>query len=782
EALATGDLLAGANATLANLFNAKKIAEEMNLGGAIIAGIQAQIDAQQDEVNAIGAAMGTEVVQGLAEALASGEVAEQLADFRAGLFSGFDLGNIADSSSSLDAAIAKLQTMVLAAQQIGDTATADTLTAQLIELQAEAAIVNQIIGTDAVQAWQAQEDAATAAAIAAREWADTFDSISDTGGLSTLQQEARDAELSLRTAQLQGADAATLAELQANYDEAIAQVIRFEDAMDTAIAAGLYTQQQLIEIAAQGGESLATVLASGNLSPASIQQLAGESAEALQTILDAGLLSPAQAAELAGENAENLQAVLASGILSPAQIDQFVATADEATREILAAFFGEEYIAGIEDRLNDIDAATYTALTGMVAQGFLSGQDLVNAVADGLASGRLSVQQAMELIGGDLESISDDNAIAVLNTYEQLGQDLAEAYASGDEAAIAASQAAWDEFIAYLTTVAAASGMSVEEVIANFEKLEAAANKTERSVARKSMASGSSPSAGGGGGGGAADGPSAAISLILSMDDPKLAAALKNAAGLQELAYKAGEAAAGIHASFEEGFAAAGGSSGSGGRRWESLNATLSSFSQVAEIVKEFRTIEAKARAVTPERAFALGQALGAVSAGIEQGFRSSSKNAQSMLLSNASGVGENMSAGLAAGIRGGASDVIGAAVSVAQAAIKAAQKELDIKSPSGVFEDIGEMVAVGFSDGIERGMRDIPSFMPSISILPDVSRMVTSSAAFGGQDVTTVLSETQFDRLESTLERATRTGSAQGSSHGISGAISQMPISAVRR
>ena len=66
-------------------------------------------------------------------------------------------------------------------------------------------------------------------------------------------------------------------------------------------------------------------------------------------------------------------------------------------------------------------------------------------------------------------------------------------------------------------------------------------------------------------------------------------------------------------------------------------------------------------------------------------------------------GVGENLSGGLARGIRNGESGVISAAVDVAINAYNAAKSALDINSPSKLFAKLGE----GIDEGYVKGMRD---------------------------------------------------------------------------
>ena len=65
---------------------------------------------------------------------------------------------------------------------------------------------------------------------------------------------------------------------------------------------------------------------------------------------------------------------------------------------------------------------------------------------------------------------------------------------------------------------------------------------------------------------------------------------------------------------------------------------------------------------------------------------------------------GLNVMAGFRNGIIAGRSGVINAMINAARAAVNAAEQELDINSPSGVFEDdIGVMSMKGFGNGVTK-------------------------------------------------------------------------------
>ena len=70
-------------------------------------------------------------------------------------------------------------------------------------------------------------------------------------------------------------------------------------------------------------------------------------------------------------------------------------------------------------------------------------------------------------------------------------------------------------------------------------------------------------------------------------------------------------------------------------------------------------------------------------------------------------GIGGRVPDGLASGIRAGKSEVISASIEVASAAIQAANDELEINSPSHVFQRMGEGTMEGLVLGIKRKQKD---------------------------------------------------------------------------
>lgn len=113
------------------------------------------------------------------------------------------------------------------------------------------------------------------------------------------------------------------------------------------------------------------------------------------------------------------------------------------------------------------------------------------------------------------------------------------------------------------------------------------------------------------------------------------------------------------------------------------------------------------------------GQVLQASSAVIRAGY-------SGMSGLNWYGLGYNISAGVASGVRGGSYLITGAARAAAAAALAAAKSSLGIHSPSRVFRDeVGQMIPSGIALGIERST---PEAQAAVTLSAD--RLLSSAQA----------------------------------------------------
>lgn len=93
--------------------------------------------------------------------------------------------------------------------------------------------------------------------------------------------------------------------------------------------------------------------------------------------------------------------------------------------------------------------------------------------------------------------------------------------------------------------------------------------------------------------------------------------------------------------------------------------------------------------------------------------------------------IGKRIPEGMAAGIRAGKSGVINAVVEMCREAVRAANRELDIHSPSGKFEYAGEMSGEGYIVGWKSSMANIGSVMEDS--FRDVDRVIQEKRTTGG-------------------------------------------------
>ena len=83
---------------------------------------------------------------------------------------------------------------------------------------------------------------------------------------------------------------------------------------------------------------------------------------------------------------------------------------------------------------------------------------------------------------------------------------------------------------------------------------------------------------------------------------------------------------------------------------------------------------------------------------------------------------GEDVSKGLANGIKAGRSNVINAVSQVCAAAVKEARSKLDIHSPSKVFEKLGGYTAEGFGIGYKNKMNDVNGMIRESMDIPTMT------------------------------------------------------------
>lgn len=93
---------------------------------------------------------------------------------------------------------------------------------------------------------------------------------------------------------------------------------------------------------------------------------------------------------------------------------------------------------------------------------------------------------------------------------------------------------------------------------------------------------------------------------------------------------------------------------------------------------------------------------------------------------------GYNTSVGLANGISAGESEVINAVAQMCADAVAEAEYQLEINSPSKVFERIGKFTAEGFGVGYEKEMQDVNAVIADSMAIPDVNSSTITAGGSG--------------------------------------------------
>jgi len=96
--------------------------------------------------------------------------------------------------------------------------------------------------------------------------------------------------------------------------------------------------------------------------------------------------------------------------------------------------------------------------------------------------------------------------------------------------------------------------------------------------------------------------------------------------------------------------------------------------------------------------------------------------------------VGKMLTDGVSSGIENGKSGLIDTITSVLRAAVKAAREEMDINSPSGVFEEIGDYMGQGLDVGWISRMKSVTKNIQSS--MADITKTPSLSLAGGGNGI----------------------------------------------
>lgn len=259
EDLYSGDTLRSAEAALQRLLTIREIAVEQGVGADIIAGIDAQIAAEQARVAAIGASMGTTIVQGILSATEAAEIAQQIVDGLRSDIGTFSLDGIVsgDALSGLKQSVRDMELMRDALLDAGVPAEALVdLNADIEEGYRRIALAGELLGTETVQHLIALAEAEREAALAAERTATAVELIagSDGRGLGALTTAVADLDRQIALATFAG-DWGLVESLTAERDEALALLQSSGDLFFNALVSGLISDEQLYAMFEAGGDA-----------------------------------------------------------------------------------------------------------------------------------------------------------------------------------------------------------------------------------------------------------------------------------------------------------------------------------------------------------------------------------------------------------------------------------------------------------------------------------------------------------------------------------------------
>lgn len=259
EDLYSGETLKRAEAALQRLLTIREIAVEQDVGADVVAGIDAQIAAQQARVTAIGASMGTTIVQGLISATEAADIAQQIVDGLRSDIGTFSLDGIVsgDALSGLEDSVRSMELMRDALFEAGVPAEALVdLNADIEEGYRRIALAGELLGTETVQHLIALAEAEREAALAAERTATAVELIagSDGRGLGALVSAVADLDAQIALATFAG-DWGLVESLTAERDEALALLQSSGDLFFNAMISGFISDEQLYAMFESGGDA-----------------------------------------------------------------------------------------------------------------------------------------------------------------------------------------------------------------------------------------------------------------------------------------------------------------------------------------------------------------------------------------------------------------------------------------------------------------------------------------------------------------------------------------------
>lgn len=416
DSLVSGDTLAAAQKKVDDLFVVRQIAIDAGAGAEVIAGIDAQIAARQAEVDAIGFAMGTDIVRNMAAAAEASELAQQIMEGIKSDIGTFSLDGLisGDSLLDLESEVEDLKLLRQALIEAGVPAEALVgINDQIEEGERRIVLAGELIGTETVQHLIGLAEAAREAEAESKRLGAAVEMVAnaDGQGLGNLVASVKDLDAQIRLATMRG-DWGLVESLTAERDEALAMLDTSGTLFFDALVSGLISDEQLYAMGQAGGEN-------------------------------------------------------------------FIA--------FYESFFGEGTWEGFKDRYEEQIkyVINVEALKAHLGENEQLHEDYIDDIMAAYREGAISYEDALDLMTDATQKFTTDGARTMLDYYNETNSLLTEAIISGEN--LDEAQERYDKLMEFLTEYALMHGMTVEEVIAGWERIGAVQDKVIQGSTMMSM-------------------------------------------------------------------------------------------------------------------------------------------------------------------------------------------------------------------------------------------------------------------------------------------------------
>lgn len=289
-----------------------------------------------------------------------------------------------------------------------------------------------------------------------------------------------------------GAGEAVISGLDAQIAEQQARVTAIGAAMGSEVVAGMVAELASAEAQQKVNDALAKTImdiASAGDPYQKVNELGQKIRDLREAIALAEAAGNTEVADQFREQLEGVQSeyltaqntlttMLQQGMLDEETIRQMAERGGEGFRRIYDTVFGEGALAELQAGWQRLSDEQYAQLSKFVEKGGELSDGMVASIIDGITSGALDVQQAMQLLGDEQGKLAADQQKQLYAQLQGAEQQLMQALASGDQARIAAAQENYDALMQLIQAYAAATGRSVEDIIGSWGRVDTTLRNT----------------------------------------------------------------------------------------------------------------------------------------------------------------------------------------------------------------------------------------------------------------------------------------------------------------